>query len=141
MPIVTYHLVAGQHDDGDVEALLLASCTLFAEVLECPVDRVRAFVSEHRPELACLGGEMASAGAEPAPYVHFMLLEGRPLEHAQRLLAGFTDLLVEHLGVDRSRVRGGMWPVEPQRWAIGGVDAATLRADEIAARAQQPSGS
>jgi 4-oxalocrotonate tautomerase len=136
MPIVTYHLVAGQHDDADVAVLLQRSCRLFADVLECPVDRVRAFAHEHRPELACIGGEMASDGAQPGPYFHFMLLEGRPLETAQRLLSGFTDLLVDVLGVARDRVRGGMWPVEPQRWAIGGVDAATLRSDEIRARAE-----
>ena len=136
MPIVTYHLVAGQHDDAEIGALLRRSCALFADVLECPVERVRAFAHEHRPELACIGGELGSEGAEPGPYFHFMLLEGRPLEHAQRLLAGFTDLLVEELGVDRDRVRGGMWPVEPPRWSIGGVDAATLRADEVRARAE-----
>lgn len=135
MPIVTYHLVAGQHDDADVSELLRRSCLLFAEVLDCPVDRVRALAEEHRPELACLGGELASEGAAPAPYFHFMLLEGRPLEHAQRLLAGFTDLLVEVLGTPRDRVRGGMWTVEPTRWAIGGRVASEARAAEVAARA------
>ena len=137
MPIVTYYLVAGRHDDAAIGELLTRSCALFAQVLESPIDRVRAFAHEFRPQAACIGGELASDGAADAPYFHFMLLEGRPLEQRQRLLAGFTDLLVECIGVERARVRGGMWPVAPEHWAIGGAPAAGVRADEIAARAQQ----
>ena len=135
MPIVTYYLVAGQHDDDAIRTLLTRSCERFAEVLECPIDRVRAFAHEFRPQAACIGGALVSEGAPEAPYFHFMLLEGRPLDQRQRLLRAFTDLLVECLGVERSGVRGGMWPVEPAHWAIAGEPAAGLRADEIAARA------
>ena len=74
--------------------------------------------------------------AQPAPYFHFMLLDGRPVEQAQRLLAGFTDLLVDTLRVERARVRGGTWPVEPERWTIGGRAASDVRAAEVAARAE-----
>lgn len=141
MPIVTYYLVAGAHSDDAIGDLLTKSCALFAEVLSSPVDRVRAFVQEVRPQVACIGGELVSAGASEAPYFHFMLLEGRPLEQRQRLLRGFTDLLVDCLGIERARVRGGMWLVAPEHWAIGGEPAAGLRADEIAARAMDASGS
>jgi 4-oxalocrotonate tautomerase len=134
VPIVTYHLVAGRHADAAVGELLRRSCAFFADVLECPVDRVRAFAHEHRPALACVGGELVADGAEEAPYFHFMLLDGRPVEHAQRLLSGFTELLVETLGVDRAGVRGGMWPVEPDRWAIAGTPAASVRRAEVDAR-------
>lgn len=134
MPIVTYHLVAGRHDDAAVGELLRHSCALFAEVLQCPVDRVRAFAHEHRAELACIGGDLVADGAAEAPYFHFMLLADRPVETAQRLLAGFTDLLVDTLGVERARVRGGMWPVEPDRWAIAGVPASAARRAEAATR-------
>lgn len=137
MPIVKYYLVEGRHRDEDIAILLRKSCELFAEVLESPIDRVRAFAHEFRPELVCAGGQMMSAGGEEAPYFRFMLLQGRPLEHRQRLLVGFTDLLVDVLGVDRSRVRGGMWLVDPENWAIGGIPASDLRQAEIAARAAQ----
>jgi len=50
-------------------------------------------------------------------------------------LAGFTDLVVELLKVDRSWVRGGCWPIPPQYWAIGGQSASLMRANEIKARA------
>lgn len=134
MPIVTYHLVEGRHSDAAVGELLRRSCQLFAEVLQTPVERVRALAHEHRPALSCVGGELVADGAAEAPYFHFMLLEGRPLEAAQRLLEGFTDLLVETLGVDRALVRGGMWPVEPERWAIAGTPAAVARGAEVQAR-------
>jgi len=78
---------------------------------------------------------MASEGGVEAPYFRFVLMEGRPLEQAQRLLAGFTDLLVECLGVDRSHVRGGTWSCSPDRWAIAGVPASLARTAEIEARA------
>jgi hypothetical protein len=48
---------------------------------------------------------------------------------------GRSAYFVQELGVERDRVLDGRWPVEPQRWAIGGVDAVTLRADEVRARA------
>ena len=136
MPIVKYYVVEGRHSDEQLAALLTGSCAFFAEVLECPVDRVRAFAHEFRPEVACIGGEMATDGAADAPYFRFVLLRGRSLEQRQRLLRGFTDLVVDCLGVERSRVRGGIWLVDPENWAIAGEPAAAARAAEIAARAE-----
>jgi phenylpyruvate tautomerase PptA (4-oxalocrotonate tautomerase family) len=63
------------------------------------------------------------------------VLEGRPVEQRHRLLSGFTDILVDVLGVARSRVRGRIIQVHPDDWAIGGVPASGARRDEIAARA------
>lgn len=137
MPIVKYYVVEDQHSDAALADLLTQSCRLFAEVLECPVDRVRAFAHEFRPQAACVGGQMVSDGAASAPYFRFVLLEGRSDEQAQRLLAGFTDLVVACLGVDRAAVRGGTWSVDPGRWAIAGVPASDLRKAEIDARAAQ----
>lgn len=134
MPIVTYHLVAGRHEPQAVAELLRRSCALFAEVLQCPVDRVRAFAQEHPPALACVGGHLVADGAGEAPFFHVVLLEGRPAQQRQALLSGFTDLVVDQLGADRSRVRGGIWLVAPEDWAIAGVPASVTRHDEIAAR-------
>ncbi|MBK7622968.1 MAG: tautomerase family protein [Kineosporiaceae bacterium] len=134
MPVVTFHLVAGRHNPDAVAELLRRACALFAEVLESPIDRVRAFATLHEPELACVGGRMVADGAPEAPFFQFALLAGRPLDHRHRLLAGFTDLLVEVLGTDRALVRGGIWLVDPEDWAIGGVPAAVLRRAEVEAR-------
>lgn len=134
MPIVTYHLLAGRHDPAAVAELLRRSCALFAEVLQSPLDRVRAFAQEHPPGAACVGGTMVSDGAPEAPFFEFVLLEGRPQEQRHALLAGFTDLVVDVLGADRELVRGGIRLVSPQDWAIGGVPASVARSAEVEAR-------
>lgn len=134
MPILNYHLVRGQHDQGRIEELLVGSSKFFAQVLGCPIERVRVFVTEHSPRHYCIGGTLAGEAAQAAPYFSFIVLQGRPLEDRQRLLAGFTDLVVDILGVERSLVRGGVVPVDPDDWSIGGVPASRLRQAEIEAR-------
>lgn len=134
MPIVEYRIVAGRHDDVDVAALLNRSCELLAEVLEAPLDRVRAVAHDIPPARFSVGGTLISDGADEAPYFTFFLLDGRTEEQRARLLAGFTDLIVECLGTPRELVRGGIWIVAPEDWAIAGVPAATARRDEVAAR-------
>jgi phenylpyruvate tautomerase PptA (4-oxalocrotonate tautomerase family) len=136
MPIVEYRLVAGRHDDADIDILLRRSCALLAEVLDTPIDRTRAFAHEVRPGLASVGGEAVRRGVDEAPFFSFFLLDGRPLEQRQVLLAGFTDLLVECLGADRERVRGCVIIVSPDDWAIAGVPASQARRAEVGARAR-----
>jgi phenylpyruvate tautomerase PptA (4-oxalocrotonate tautomerase family) len=89
MPVLNIHLVAGQHAPEQLERLVVQCNELFASVLRCPVDRIRVFVTEHAPRLTCLGGKLATE-TEPAPFFSFYVLEGRPLEDRQRLLAGFV---------------------------------------------------
>lgn len=134
MPIVEYRVVAGRHTDAELGELLRRSCTLFAEVLGAPIGRVRAVATEYRPELMCVGGELVSSSAPEAVYFSFFLLAGRPVEHQQRLLAGFTDLAVECLGAVRELVRGGVVTVTPDEWAIAGVPASEARRAEVQAR-------
>ncbi|MFA5119664.1 4-oxalocrotonate tautomerase family protein [Zavarzinia sp.] len=133
MPIVHFHLIEGGATPEQERRLLLDASRLYAEVLECPIDRVRAFIQPYAPGRAAVAGEMVSEGAAPAPYFEFLVLEGRPLEQRQRLLTGFTDLLVEILDVERSRIRGHCKRVQPEEWSIGGRPAAELRRQDIAA--------
>lgn len=134
MPILNIHLVRGQHPAGQVETLLRRCSETFANGLRCPLDRVRVFVTEHEPRLMCVGGQLVSESAVNAPYFSFIVLEGRPLEDRQKLLAAFTDLIVELLGAPRELVRGGIVPVAPEDWSIGGQPASLLRLAEIEAR-------
>lgn len=136
MPVLEFHLVEGQHADSELDTLLRRSAALYADVLRSPIDRVRVFVTLHRPELFFAGGEGMGRDPRPAPVFSFVVLEGRSIEERQRLLSGFTDLLVEVLGAERSRVRGGCRPIAPEDWAIGGTPASVLRAAEIEARAE-----
>jgi 4-oxalocrotonate tautomerase len=136
MPILNYHLVEGQYSQAQHETLLLESSRLFAEVLRCPIDRVRVFINLHRPELVAVGGQLVSRNDQRAPYFSFIVLEGRSLEDRQRLLRGFTDIVVAVLQVDRSLVRGGIVTVHPENWAIGGEPASVKREAEVRARAE-----
>jgi phenylpyruvate tautomerase PptA (4-oxalocrotonate tautomerase family) len=131
MPILEVHLVEGRHTAAQHAELLTAMSARYAEVLESPVERVRAYVTLHRPEHWATGGV---AGTE-APYFTAIVLEGRPVEQRHRLLGAFTDILVDVLGADRKLVRGRVIQVPPDDWAIGGVPASAARRSEIASRA------
>lgn len=132
MPVLEIHLVEGDHDPDDVTRLLHEASRRYAEVLGSPLERIRAFATPHARGDVVVGGE---AGGAPAPYFTAVVLEGRPVEQRHRLLADLTEVIVEHLGVERSRVRGRIVQVPPDDWAIGGVPASGARRDEIAARA------
>lgn len=135
MPILEYRLAEGQHTDEQVADLLLASARLYAEVLKSPLDRVRVAALTYKPQHAVVGGQLVNEGGASAPWFHFLVLEGRPVDECQALITGFTDLVVSTLGVERSLVRGGCWPIPPQHWGIAGTPASVMRAQEIAARA------
>lgn len=141
MPVLNIQLVEGDYSAEQHERLLIETSRFYAEVLKSPIERVRVFIQLHKPELVAIAGEPASRNGLRAPYFHFLALEGRPLEERQKLLAGFTDILVEVLGVERSLVRGGCWPIAPENWAIGGTPASVLRAAEVKARADAAAGS
>jgi 4-oxalocrotonate tautomerase len=135
MPVLEFHLVESQFTAEQHETLLRRSAALYATVLRSPIDRIRVFITLQRPDLFLAAGEIQSDDPNPAPYFTFLVLEGRPVEERQRLLAGFTDIVVEVLGVERSRVRGGCRRIAPEDWAIGGVPASVQRAAEVEERA------
>ena len=132
MPVLEVHLVEGDHAPAAVARLLEAASRRYAEVLESPLERIRAYATLHPREHWAVG---ATTGGAPAPYFTAIVLEGRPVEQRHRLLAELTDLLVDVLGATRSRVRGRIIQVPPDDWAVGGVPASGARRDEIAARA------
>lgn len=136
MPIVNFHLVEGMSTPEQDERLLLGACRFYAEVLDAPMDRVRAFITPHRPSQMAVAGDLVAHNGLHAPWFDCIVLEGRPLEQRQRLLRGFTDLLVDVLGVRRDLVRGCCRRVPPEDWAIGGEPASVLRKDEVDARAR-----
>ena len=140
MPIIHFHLAEGRYPESAQRRLLVESSQLYAAVLRCPMDRVRAYLQFYPQRSIAVAGELVSEGAADAPYFHFLVLEGRSLAERHALLAGFTDLVVEVLGAERGRVRGGCWPIPPEDWAIGGTPASVARAAEVAARAAVAAG-
>lgn len=140
MPIVTFHLVEGQHSDAAIGQLLVEAShfycdTLYAGVVPRPIERVRAFVNFVKPQHWATGGQLVSAGSGCAPYFTCLALAGRPAAQLQDLLAGFTDLLERHLDCDRSAIRGQLISIDPEHWCIGGKPASQIRAGEFAIRA------
>lgn len=140
MPIVNFHLVAGTSTPEQDERLLRHASALYAEVLASPIERVRAFITPHDPEQFAVAGELVSVSGQHAPFFDFIVLDGRSLDQRQQLMRGFTDLLVEVLGVRRERVRGCCRRVPPEDWCIGGEPASELRRSEIDARAAAVAG-
>lgn len=136
MPVLEIHLIEDQQNDAQVESLLLAASHAYAEVLESPVERVRVYVTMHAARHTAVGGKLVSQGGPSAPYFHFLVLEGRPIEQSQKLITVFTDLIEAHLGADRKLIRGGCWPIPPHHWGIAGTPASAMRSAEIDARAQ-----
>ncbi|TCS33761.1 4-oxalocrotonate tautomerase [Paucimonas lemoignei] len=139
MPVVNFHIVEDKYTPGQLECLLLESSKLYAEVLQSPIERVRAFITPHKRSLFAVGGKMVAYGQADAPYFSFIVLEGRSLEERHRLMAGFTELIVNILGVKRDLVRGSCTPVHPDNWCIAGTPASVVRLAEIRAREENAS--
>lgn len=132
MPVVHFHLSA-EYPSSQIARLLEQAAQRYAQVLESPIDRVRAFAVRYPPGHYVTGGSPASDSAA-APYFTALVLAGRPESQRQALLAAFTGLVVEELGVPRESVRGRIEEVDPADWGIGGVPASIARAEEIRGR-------
>lgn len=135
MPILEFHLAEGRYSDEQVGRLLTEASRCYAQVLQSPIERVRVFAQLYKPQHVAVAGRLLSDGGDAAPYFHFLVLAGRPLEQCHALIAAFTDLCVDVLGAERALVRGGCWPIPPQYWGIAGSAASVTRGQEIAARA------
>ena len=139
MPITQINVPAGAFPDEAIGALLIElsgfyAATLYPEAASPPVERVRAFVNEVRPQVWASGGKLVSEGGADAPYFTCLVLKGRAIEQHHALIAGFSELIAKHLGCDKAQVRGQVVTIEPDNWGIGGVPASIVRQAEIAAR-------
>lgn len=136
MPVAHFHLVNGAYPDAAVEDLLVRASIHYAEILESPIDRVRAFAVRYAPAAVAVAGRLVSEGAPPAPYFTAIVLAGRPVAEREALARRFTDLIVQCLDVDRALVRGQIIEVSPENWSIAGDLAIVARAAEVDARAR-----
>ncbi len=137
MPVVEIHLVEGDHDPSRIEPLLRRVSERYAAILDSPIERVRAFVTMHRPEHWMTGGVTAAVDGDAAPYFAAAVLEGKPPEQRRRLLAELTDIICDVMGATRSRVRGHIVQIPPEDWGVGGVPASQGRRPEIIARSSR----
>ncbi|SDB81573.1 Phenylpyruvate tautomerase PptA, 4-oxalocrotonate tautomerase family [Raineyella antarctica] len=132
MPVAHFHLTDPTPEQR--REILLRASSLYAQLLEAPMDRVRIFVQSYPAEAVATKGEVVAEGGSPAPYFTALTLAGRPAAQRSAITRAFTDLLAEVLEVDVALVRGQIIEVAPENWSIGGVPASEVRAAEIAAR-------
>jgi len=135
MPVVTFRIPAARASDARCEQLLLQGSALFAELLESPPERIRAFVQVYEPGRMAVGGQIQPDPA--AAFFECYVLAGRPQRQRDALLAAFTRLLAETLELDPAIIRGACITVAAEDWGIGGQPASAIRAAEIAARAER----
>jgi 4-oxalocrotonate tautomerase len=134
MPVVNFHLDESKYSQSQCEELMSKASELYSTVLESPIERIRVFIQFYPKWGMASGGIPVSKGGGISPYFSFVVLEGRPVEQCQALLSGFTSLVVEVLGEERSSIRGLCQTVPPEFWGIGGVSANELRKSEIKKR-------
>jgi phenylpyruvate tautomerase PptA (4-oxalocrotonate tautomerase family) len=139
MPVAQLYLVTSAYSPDAVTALLAEASAFYAaalypEMAVPPVERVRLFITNMAPDQMAIGGIQVSHGGTPAPYFSCIAMKGRSAETLQAMMAGFTELIIKHLGCDASLVRGRLIEIEPEHWYISGTPASELRAAEIAAR-------
>ena len=134
MPILNVRLKKDTWTGEQLNEFMRKASELYADALECPVDRVRVFLHLYEPDHVAVAGRISSESGAQAAYFDFLALEGRPLEQRHQLLEGFTDLLQDILGIERSVIRGACLNIAPEDWAIAGTPASVVRQKEIAAR-------
>ncbi len=139
MPIVQFHLVTEAYSAEAISGLLVEASHAFAAALYpdmavVPVERVRALVHAVAPGHAAVGGRMVSAGATPAPFFTCLTIAGRPRSQLDAMIRTLTDLVVQHLGCERTLVRGMVIPIESADWYIAGEPASAVRGAELARR-------
>lgn len=137
MPILRINLQRDAFSEEQLEQLLERASELYASVLDSPLERVRVFLHLIEPGLMAIGGKVAATSGINAPFFEAIVLEGRPQEQKQHLMAGITGLLEEVLQVERKHIRGACWTVPPEDWCIAGTPASAKRAGEIAARKRE----
>lgn len=135
MPYLRIELTVGLSPSARRD-LLRRAAELFAEITESPLDRVRTLVVELPTDAFAVGGVPIADSGIQAPFVTINVLEGRPAEQHEALIARIAALVAEIVEVPIDRTRVLVVEVPPALWGIGGVPASAIRRAEIDARRQ-----
>ncbi|MGH1505515.1 MAG: hypothetical protein ACRBI6_18330 [Acidimicrobiales bacterium] len=131
MPLLEIELREGP-DDATLADLLDRSARRFAELIEAPIERVRASLRVVPANHWLVAG---GSEAEPYPLVRMEFMEGRSEALIREIIHEMSVTAADVLGVDIQRTRAYVTTFPPQYWAIGGIPASEVRAAEVAARA------
>jgi 4-oxalocrotonate tautomerase family enzyme len=142
MPVAHINILQG-HPKETLKKVIYDVSMAMADILAAPKDRLEVWVTEVDPDLWGVEGEPASEVLKrkprsqvEMPFVEMVLMEGRAVEQHHQIITTVTDILVQHLGTDRGRIRVHIANCKPDNWGIGGTAAAILRKAEIDARAK-----
>lgn len=141
MPVANIQVLAG-HPRPLLKQLLREASATLSRVMQAPPDRLQVWITEVDPELYAIAGEPADevllkqprADTEN-PMIKMVLLEGRPVEKLQEVMAALTEVTARILGGDPKRIRVQIDLVSADRWAIGGVSVTAQRAAQAASAA------
>lgn len=132
MPVVTFRIPAVLATDARCKQLLEKGSLLYAELLDSPLERVRAFVQSYNADHMSVGGSVSHDSN--SAFFEYYVLAGRPKKQRHAVMFGFTDLLVSVLEIDPRFIRGACIQVDADDWCIAGSPASAIRSAEIAAR-------
>lgn len=142
MPVANINLLRG-HSREVLRQIIVETADVMARVLDAPKDRLIVWITENDLDLWAIGGlpasEVLADGERPSleiPFVQMVLMEGRPKEQLQAVMAGISEVIARATGIDIGRIRVHVAAAQPDTWSIGGVPAAVARAAELAARAR-----
>ena len=128
MPVAQLYLVTQLYEPAAISDLLAEASAFYASALypdmtSPPLERVRIFITDVSPDHWATGGKQISQGGTPAPYFSCIAMKGRSADRLNAMMAGFTDLIVRHLGCPAHMVRGRLIEIEPEHWYIAGQPA------------------
>ncbi len=140
MPVAHINLLKG-HSRQTLKTIIAEVSAVMGRILDSPKERLLVWISEIDPALWGIAGVPADEALMGAareeiemPFVQMALMENRPLEQKQRVIAEITEILHAALGVRKERIRVHVSSVDPALWGIGGVPASVSRAQELSAR-------
>ncbi|RBP13988.1 4-oxalocrotonate tautomerase family enzyme [Roseiarcus fermentans] len=143
MPIAHINLLKG-HSRAALRRVIVDVSEAMSTILEAPKDRLFVWITEHDHHLWGLAGAPADEALAhgtlaqlEVPFVQMVLMDGRPKEQFQAMIAAVTESVAAATGCDASKIRVHIARGDPEGWGIGGVPASVLRAAEIADRARR----
>jgi len=135
MPVLHIHIPESAADASRARRLLEEGSRVYADALECPVDRVRLFLHTYAPGMAAVGGQVLEQGDQGAPFFSCYAMADRAQAQIDHLMAQLTALIADILVVPPAVIRAECKRVPPTNWYIAGESAATKRKVELEARA------
>jgi 4-oxalocrotonate tautomerase family enzyme len=143
MPAAQIFLLKG-HERTRLKNIIRETTDAMSQTLGAPKDRLMIWISEIDGDLWGLGGIPASEleanderKAKEIPFVQMILMEGRPTEQLQKIMAQISEIIARNLEMDINQIRVRIALAQPELWSIGGVPASVSRAKELEARRKQ----